>query len=143
MTVHTREELERSSRIARRAFSHAFMSDTKWRKLFAVLEDRELGLCQMRVKFIEGPQPRTMSLPTMGAGHAPHPYIDTFEFGPVEFRAIEWLEIPAVVRLPRPDNVPAREINQDLDRIEARLTSIGQFPIQRCGENLRVIGYSR
>ncbi|MCW4463539.1 hypothetical protein OK349_17670 [Sphingomonas sp. BT-65] len=71
------------------------------------------------------------------------PYIDTIEFGPVEFRAIEWLEIPAVARLSRPSNVPDREIPQNLAQLEARLASCGLFPIQRSDESLRIVGYSR
>lgn len=143
VTVHPRHELEHLSRVARGAFSHAFMSDTKWRKLFAVLEEDALGLCQMRMKFVDVEQPAVMMLPSIGFSHTPHPYIDTIEFGPVEFRAIEWLEIPAVARLSRPSYVSDREIPQNLAQLEACLGSCGLFPIQRSDESLRIVGYSR
>lgn len=143
VTVHTKSELERLSRAARREFPHALMSDTKWRKLFGLLAAAELELTQLRVKFIEVSQPRMMDPPALGAQNLPQPYIDTIEFGPVELRAIEWLEIPAVARFPRPDNVPPREVAQDIDRVEAHLASSGSYPIHRSDENLRIIGYSR
>jgi hypothetical protein len=143
VTVYTKAELERLNRAARREFSHALMSDTKWRKLLAVLETDELELCQMRIKFIEVPQPRVMRLPTIGTQYVPYPYVDTIEFSLVELRAIEWLEIPAVARFPRPDNVPPREVAQDLDRVEASLASSGSYPLRRSDENLRIIGYDR
>jgi hypothetical protein len=143
MTVHGKAELERLNRAARREFSHALMSDTKWRKLFAVLNVEGLGICQMLVKFIDVPEPRTMDLPRIGALNVPRPYIDTIEFGPVEFRSIEWLEIPAIARIPRFNNVPAREVAQDLGRIEAGLALSGLYPLRRSGENLRIIGYDR
>lgn len=97
----------------------------------------------MRMKFVDVEKIAVMTLPSTGFLHTPHPYIDTIEFGPVEFRAIEWLEIPAVARLSRPSNVPDREIAQRLAQLEARLASCGHFPIQRSDESLRIIGYSR
>jgi hypothetical protein len=143
VSVHTNAELERLNRAARREFSHALMSDTKWRKLFAILAEGELGLRQMLVKLIEVAEPRIMAVPPPGAAHTPWPYIDTIELGPLEFRAIEWLELPAVARFPRPNHVPAQEVPQDLDRVEAALAGAGKYPLERSGEALRVIGYSR
>ena len=143
MAVHTREQLESLNRLARRGFSHAFMSDTKWRKLFAILENPSLELVQMRVQFIDVEAPEPMKLPTIGTDHVPRPYLDTIEFGPVELRSIEWLEIPAVARLWRPHNVPAKEVSQDLGRLEACLARSGSFLVERSGEALRILGYRR
>lgn len=143
MSVHTQGEPARLSRAARREFSHALMSDTKWCKLFVILADSALDLRQMRVKLIEAAEPRIMAVPPPGAAHTPWPYIDTIELGPLEFRAIEWPELPAVARFPRPDHVPAQEIPQDLDRVEAVLAASGKYPLERSGEALRVVGYRR
>ena len=43
MTVHTDEDLRRLARLARREFSLALMSDTKWRKLLAAVDEAGLG----------------------------------------------------------------------------------------------------
>lgn len=143
MRSQPRTELQRISALARREFSSAHMSDTKWRKLFAALAGADLHLCQMVVKFIEGADARAMAFPSKPALHPPRPYIDTGEYGPIELRAIEWLEIPAIARLSRPHNVPAQQVVQDLDRVESTLTSIGRFPIERSSEALRVVAYIR
>jgi hypothetical protein len=47
--------------------------------------------------------------------------MDTIEFGPVELRAIEWLDIPASV--------------------EPILFPLGQFPLEAVEEGTRVLGY--
>lgn len=51
----------------------------------------------------------------------PHAYIDTIEFGPVELRAIEWLELPF-----------------DVGPI---VNSLGHFPLELVPAGTRVIGY--
>jgi len=142
MTIHTREELNRLSCAARRDYSHAHMSDAKWRKAFRVLEDPELALCQMRIKIIEVNVPKLMRLPTIGIEHTPRPYIDTIEFGPIEFRAIEWLEIPAVGLIPQPNNRPPREVPQEIDLLQTRLEGLGKFPVERNSDDVRLVGYS-
>ena len=143
MSVHSREELARLGRVARREFSRALMSDTKWRKLFAILADRGLALHQLRVKFIEVEDARTIDVPPAGAVDVPWPYIDTIEFGPAEFRAIEWLEVPAIARFPRPDKVPAQEVRQDIESVETALAVSGLYPIERSEAGLRIVGYRR
>jgi hypothetical protein len=95
-------DLQRASGLARREFSHAHMSDTKWRRLFAALGEADLNLRQMVVKFVGVRDARVMAFPSTTALHPPRPYIDTGEFGPIELRAIEWLEVPAIARLARP-----------------------------------------
>ncbi len=95
MTIHKREELDRIGRLARREFSQALMSDTKWRKLFEAVGEAGLSSEQILVKFIESDEPKRMCFPDLAALHPPRPYVDTIEFGPIELRAIEWLPIPS------------------------------------------------
>jgi uncharacterized protein DUF6678 len=130
----------RAGRYARAHFSGALMSDTKWRKLIAALAKADPGLRQMQVKFIDVDEPRLMAFPP-GLG-CPRPYIDTVEFGPVELRAIEWLEFPAIARLER-GKLPALEIAQQVDAIEATLRSMGRYPVRMTGSGVRIVGYTR
>ena len=75
----------------------------------------------MSVKFIDVDEPRKMAFP---ADINLHPAImDTIEFGPVEFRAIEWLDLPI-----------------DLEPV---LAPLGQFPIEAVETGSRVFGYRR
>ena len=116
MTVH---EPARVSKYAREHFSVALMSDTKWRKLFGAIEDRPFQ--HMIVKFIDVAEPRQMSFrPSLAC---PHAYMDTIEFGPVELRAIEWLELPI-----------------DLAQV---VGPMGKFPLEQVSGGTRVIGYRR
>ena len=116
MTTH---DATKTGKIARERFSVALMSDTKWRKLFSAVE--ELGSSHMIVKFIDLEEPRQMRFPPSLA--CPKAFMDTIEFGPVELRAIEWLELPI-------------ELKPIVD-------PIGKFPLERTEIGTRVIGYKR
>lgn len=118
------------------------MSDTKWRKLFTSIEEAGIGLSQMIVKFVDHPEPKVMNFPSVASLHPPKPYIDTPEFGPIELRSIEWLDIPAVARFPRPNKVPAREVAQDLASAGAVLDRLNCNAVSE-PNSIRVIGYSR
>jgi hypothetical protein len=106
-------------RLARARFSAAFMSDTKWRKAFQAISEARLGVDTMLVKFIDVEEPKQMRFPPSFA--CPLPYMDTIEFGPTELRSIEWLEIEA--------------------DIEALLTPLGKFPIEKSNRGSRLVGY--
>lgn len=142
MSIHTRADLLGLGALVRRTFSTAQMSDTKWRKLFAALREAAPGI-RMRVKFVDAAEPRDLGTPASIALHSPYPYVDTAAFGPVELRAIEWLEFPAVVFWSRGRGLPGREIVQDLDAVAARLAALGRFPVERTERGLRVRGYAR
>lgn len=95
------------------------MSDTKWRKLLTAIGDAGLAVEQVIVKFIDVEEPQTIRFPPSLA--CPHAYMDTIEFGPVELRAIQWLDIPA-----------------DVGPI---LGPLGQFPVEQIGTGTRITGY--
>jgi hypothetical protein len=105
--------------MARRSFSAAFMSDSKWRKLIAAVHAEVPQIDQMLVKFIDVHEPRRMNFPP--GLRCPQAYVDTIEFGPVELRAIEWLELPA-------------DISSVLERL-------GQFPVLVTDGKSKIVGY--
>lgn len=142
MTVHTQADLDRLSAIARKKFSHAYMSDTKWRKVFAALDHAGIELSQIVVKFIEVSEPRTVGFPSRHAFSAHLPYMDTIEYGPVELRSIEWVDIPAIANFPRANNVPARQVSQNIDLAADVLDQLRCKVIRSAG-SLRLLGYSR
>lgn len=81
----------RTLRLARALFAHAFMSDTKWRKMIVAVRDGNDNIDRMTVKFIDVSEPRYMRFPP--SLQCPRPYMDTIEFGPVTLRSIEWVEL--------------------------------------------------
>ena len=116
MAVHDPSKI---SKLARKHFSSALMSDTKWRKLFSVIQLHDLGVKRMIVKFIDVDQPRQLRFPPSLA--VPHAYMDTIEFGPVELSSIEWLELPI--------------------EVESIVSPIGHFPLARVEGGARIVGY--
>jgi hypothetical protein len=119
------------------------MSDTKWRKVFRAWSSVSAEESQIFVKFLDVPEVRVMLLPGEGALSCPTPYLDTFEYGPVELRSIEWLEIPAVASWPRPNNAPALHVIQDLDAFRAAIAQLGQFSLVETKRGTRLEGYRR
>lgn len=118
-----RQEMQRriDAAIARASVCH--MSNAKWRKLFAVLRELEVG--PVRWKFVRDNRvflhpvpPADALLEKMLGDVLPYPY------GP--YREIEWIEVPA---------------ERAAGVIEA-LAAIGQFPIQRLETGLRIVGYT-
>lgn len=95
------------------------MSDAKWRKLLTAIIDSDLQVSEMVVKFIDVEEPQLMRFPPNLDCH--YAYMDTIEFGPVELRAIEWLDLPA-----------------DADFL---VRPLGQFPTEATTQGTRIIGY--
>lgn len=116
MTFHDPAKI---GRFARTRFSQALMSDTKWRKLLTAVGAAGLPIREMVVKFIDVDEPRRMQFPP--SLETPYAYMDTIEFGPVELRAIEWLELP-----------------MDVEQV---LSGIGRFPLEPAGTGVRIVGY--
>jgi hypothetical protein len=115
------------------------MSDTKWRKLVSAL-DGIPSIYHYFLKSIRGGE-----MPGFGwlSGRAPHAFIDTFSFGPIYLREIEWLEFPAFV--PRSVNgeiLPGGH-QQDLAALRRALNVMGQFPIEETSRGLRIVGHVR
>ncbi|MBX9665401.1 DUF6678 family protein [Novosphingobium sp.] len=142
MTVHSRQDLERLGRLARARYSHALMSDTKWRKLFSAVDEAGLSPKRIVAKFIDRQHVSQMKWPGDLAMWPPHPWIDTFALGPIELRSIEWILIPSLFHEERgARGVPPREVRQDFEAIGLLLESLGQFPLEVSAEGLRIIGY--
>jgi hypothetical protein len=106
--------------LARALFSQAFMSDSKWRKLFEIVRNKVQGIDGMLVKFIDVVEPRYMKLPSL---RCPHAYMDSTEFGPVALRSIEWVEFDG-------------DLNDQLIRH-------GLFMTETHDHRTRVIGYRK
>lgn len=143
MGTQPQTDLHRLSARARREYSHAHMSDTKWRKLFAALRESGIGLTRAEVKFIDSDEPRTITFSGDWPAVPHDRYLETIDLGGVAFRSIEWLEFPAVARIPRANNLPAQEVSQDLQAIAATLNALGRYPFVFNEGSLRIVGYSR
>jgi hypothetical protein len=121
--------------------SVSLMSDTKWRKLFLALDKPELALAECIVKFVGVDGEKTMRVPKSAALHPPRPYVDTFEFGPVLLRSIEWIEFPRTLARRRCPGDAGLPVLQDIEAAHRVLDDLGRYPIEITGRGLRVIGH--
>ena len=133
-------EVRKNRKLARLNYSSSMMSDTKWRTLIAAVSDKEVGVKQIIVKFIDHPQERKMQLPWLAA---PYALVDSIEFGPFPLLYIEWLEFPRIVLLARGKNLADKSYVQDIDAIRSAIQSTGKlFPLEEYPKGLRVIGHT-
>ncbi|HWU55188.1 MAG TPA: DUF6678 family protein [Rhizomicrobium sp.] len=130
-------------------FCTSQMSNAKWRKMFVMLgrHNANVGLQQAIIKFIDDENEHVIDAPDQQHMRTPWAYIDLHQ-GPVAFGAIEWIEYPrmAVFERSTPNGkgrISPREVAQDIDKAEAVLRSLGQYPLQRTERGLRIIGYVR
>jgi hypothetical protein len=116
------------------------MSDTKWRKVFAALRDRpDLQGIQCVYKFVDHEEER------FGGAvvwlHPPRPWVDTFAFGPIPLRSIEWLLFPHVLEERAHPTFPPRRTPQDVEGVRRLLSGLGRLPLEMTVRGLLVRGY--
>jgi hypothetical protein len=140
MAVHDRAELEREGRVVRRETRASLMSDTKWRKVLAVLKAHpELGVQQYFVKFVGEAEEREVGWVGL---YPPRPWIDTFAFGPVPLRSIEWMLFPRLAVLRNVDRtIPAKTQPQQVEILAELIAGLGKLPIEWIDRGLLVRGY--
>jgi hypothetical protein len=116
------------------------MSDTKWRKLISALKATP-SVDHYFLKFIRA----AAEDPGFGylSGSAPHKFIDTFSFGPIYLREIEWIEFPSLVVRRTNGPTPPGGHHQDLAALRRTLDALGQFPMEETSRGLRIIGHVR
>lgn len=125
----------------------SLMSDTKWYKLFATLDRADLVLNQVIIKFVDVDKEYAIRKPGLVSLYK-EGFVETFDFGSVALRDIEWIEFPEAAEVPdssRDDQgrVPSPVVMQDIAKAEALLTAVGQFPMERTARGLRITGHVR
>ncbi|CAN5511323.1 hypothetical protein BH10PSE3_BH10PSE3_29240 [soil metagenome] len=140
MTTHGPKELEREGRLIRAHTRASLMSDTKWRRLLTALNNPALELRQCVIKFVGDPIERTISK-SFGL-HLPRPWIDSFAFGPIPLRSIEWLLFPCVASYDRGDpSFPKQRVGQDVDQAASIIAGLGRYPFELSGRGLLITGH--
>ena len=117
-------ERDKTRRLVARLAPASLLSDTKWRKAFGVLKQPKLGLDIVGIKFLDVDDEKVVTLKGVGL-HPPRAFIDSFEFGPFELIAIEWL------RIPREQSPPVIE----------ELAKLGHFTLDETDDGVRIIGH--
>lgn len=140
MAEHGPEELRREGRLIEATTRASLMSDTKWRKLLQALDESGLEIDQCIVKFVGALNEHRTGLPR--GLYLPRPWVDTFEFGPVPLRSIEWMLIPRVAEYERGDRtVPKKLVDQDVQGAAQLIAALGIYPTELSDRGLLVRGY--
>jgi hypothetical protein len=123
------------------AFSHAHMSNTKWRKVFETLASPELGLTTCYWKLVVDDYVYPTSIPQTADLLESH--LADGAFVPIEYREIEWIEIPSEYQLY--SDIPGRQpriIKQDITKVVEAMKKVGHFPVELNDTGLLIRGYS-
>lgn len=116
------------------------MSNAKWRKFFITLDRAGVRVGGARWKLLGSDRLFSCSLPSESDLTASG--IKDGRFYPMEFKEIQFIEIPSAFPDPGSDpNRPLPPLTQDLEKILAVLQCVGQFPIERQADSLVVKGY--
>ena len=122
-------------------YSSSFMSNSKWRKLFAVVNDGSTPLSACVWKLVTEKEPKNGFLPDIeqlgddcvgdcGALN-----------GPFSFKEIEWLFLPSKVGHQPYDKAPMKYEYQEIDKIKELIDSAGQFEYEATDEGVKIYGY--
>ncbi len=121
----------------------AYMSDSKWRKLFNALRNYAENVHGIQLKFVNDERllstfgiPGPYEKQEVGFGdEMPAPYIP--------FREIEFLLIPQTYQHPNTDQYRALpNLQNDLLSLKRYLDEIAQFPIRVCEDgSIKILGY--
>jgi hypothetical protein len=116
------------------------MSDTKWRRVFAAIENHpELGIRQCVFKFLELDEERVAG-PVVDF-FPPRPWLDSMSFGPFPLRSIEWLLFPHKASYQVDPRFPPRFEAQDVEGARDVLDRLGKLPLEMTERGLLVRGY--
>ena len=140
MATHGRAELAKVDRIIREQTQVSFMSDTKWRKVISCLNKPEFELKVCVAQFLDTGGEHILQFPLRL--DAPRPWFDSFEYGPIPLRSVQWLLIPHLVSIKRGNmGVPDGQAKQNTMAVSAALATLGKIPVQVTERGLRITGH--
>ena len=122
-----------------RANIATLMSNAKWRKFFRVVARDSEHVSTATWKLVGEPEPLVGYLP--GVKDIWETSVDNCLNGPVEYKQIEWVELPSKVEFRRYKGAPISVRAQDLGSVANALRAEAQFPLEDTPTGLRVHGY--
>ncbi len=119
----------------------AYMSNSKWKKLFDALHafSKERPLCGMKAKFIGDERHFSMGI-YKSEELIDNNFGDTMPYPYGTLREIEWYEIPLQYSDTDAKRTPIYTENP-LSDIEIYLEKIAKFPLEFREDALRIVGY--
>ena len=122
-------------------YSRSFMSNSKWRKFFQVINQQTLELNQCTWKLVNEKDPIPGHLPdarqlgddSVGDCGALN--------GPFPFKIIEWILLPAQHGYRPYEKAPIHYESQDLQKVQETLDTAGHFEYELNEEGMKIFGY--
>ena len=122
-------------------YSSSFMSNSKWRKLFAVIHDGSIPLSACIWKLVEDKESKNGFIPDLD--QLGEDYVGDCGAlnGPFSFKEIEWLLLPSKVGHQPYDKAPIKYEYQDIEKIKKKIDTAGQFEYETTDEGIKIYGY--
>jgi hypothetical protein len=131
---------EKLDRIIQQKFTAAFMSNTKWRKLFTVLDRPEFNLQQAIWKFIDSDLEHRGSIPK--SDDLLEKYVTEYDLlSPFAYKHIEWIELLHKGIPSGYEKVPFAHWHQDIAGVLTALNEAGVFEISETVRGIRIYGF--
>lgn len=122
-------------------YSCSFMSNAKWRKLFSVINDRNIPLPSCVWKLVTDKDPQKGFIPDIE--QLGDSYVGDCGAlnGPFSFNTIEWLFLPSKVGHRHYEKAPVKYSYQNIEAIKNLIDSVGYFEYEITDEGIKIYGY--
>lgn len=126
---------------ALKQYSSSFMSNAKWKKLFAVINDGDIPLSACIWKLVEDKEPKIGFIPDLD--QLGEDYVGDCGAlnAPFSFKEIEWLFLPFKKGHQPYDKSPIKYEYQDMEAIKVLIDSAGQLEYEINDEGLKIYGH--
>ena len=124
-----------------RKYSASFMSDSKWRKLFSVVNESNTELSHCVWKLVSKELPLNGHLPDFESLGEDFVGDCGALNGPFSFQEIEWLFLPTSYEFKPYENAPLKVLTQSIDHIVMQLNKLGKFEYEKSTKGLKIYGY--
>ena len=135
-----RNEDERYLRAARK-YAVSYMSNAKWRKLFATIDEAGIEIEKAVWRFIDGDEAFAWGWPD--ADELDEARLKDGRFQPVEYKWIEAIFVPREYQPDGYQHVPHAVRRQDVAGILSVLRRTSQYMVEEDADGITILGYGR
>ena len=127
--------------IALKKYSRSFMSNSKWRKLFSIVNESNVSFTHCHWKLITESSSKKGHLPDFNSLGNDHVGDCGALNGPFLFKSIEWVSVPMKFSYKPYKGAPTSHKLQSIEHLVEQLDAIGKFEYEKSSEGLKIYGY--
>jgi hypothetical protein len=117
------------------------MSNSKWKKLFSVINEKNLKLTTCVWKLIDENMPTPGRVPDLKMLGEDYVGDCGALNAPFEYNRIEWLLIPSKFSFRPYEHAPIQYNFQDIGQIKEQIDNIGKYEYEISEEGIKIFGY--